>query len=99
MQVITVTDLDNANGNYDVELAPAYRGHPEAVVQIEITGTATVQILGRIDDDFTFQEVIAATTADALQPISFIPQIRATVSGYSSGNVIVKVLIPESARR
>lgn len=98
MQVVTITDLDNANGNYDVELPPAYRGHPEAVVQIEISGTATVQMLGAIEDDFSYVEVIAAVTANTLQPIAYIPKLRATVSGYSSGNVIVKVLIPEAAR-
>lgn len=98
MQVLTITNGDNANGNYDLELMPAYRGHPEAVVQIEITGSATVTLQGRIDEDFTFQQIIAATTADVLQPISFIPQLRAVISGYTTGNVVVKVLIPESAR-
>lgn len=94
MQVLTITNGDNANGNYDLSLMPTYRGHPEAVVQIEISGTATVQILGRLGSDFSFVEVIAAVTANTLQPISFIPDLRATVSGYSSGDVIVKVLIP-----
>jgi len=99
MQVIDITNLDNADGNYDLELSPAYRGHPEAVVQIEISGTATVQILGRLDGDFTPVEVIAAVTANTLQPIAYMPFLRATVSGYASGDVIVKVLVPESPRR
>lgn len=98
MQVIDITNLDNANGSYDLELSPAYRGHPEAVIQIEISGTATVQILGSLDGDFTPVEVIAAVTVNTLQPIAYMPLLRATISGYSSGNVIVKVLIPESPR-
>lgn len=98
MQVVTITNADNANGNYDLELPVSYKGHPEAVVQIEIGGTATVQILGAIDDDFSYVEVVAAVTANTLQPIAYMPKLRATVSGYSSGDVIVKVLVPESAR-
>jgi hypothetical protein len=98
MQVVTITNADNANGNYDIELPPAYRGHPEALVQIEISGTATVQILGALDDDFSYVEVVAAVTANTLSPVAYVPKLRATVSGYASGDVIVKVLIPQSAR-
>jgi len=98
MQVVTVTNADNANGSYDIEIPTSYSGHAEAVIQIEIGGTATVQILGALDDDFSYVEVVAAVTANTLQPISYIPKLRATVTGYASGDVIVKVLVGDSAR-
>jgi len=98
MQVITIADAVAANGNSDLILPVSYSGHPEAIVQVEITGTATVQILGRIDGDFSFVEVVAASSVDALQPISYFPELRATVSGWSSGTVTVKVLVGDSAR-
>ena len=92
MRVQTFVDEAAANGDTDVELYSAYEGQNEAIVQIEITGTASCQILGRLTPDFSWVEVVPAVTANTIQPITFMPELRATISGYSSGSVSVAVL-------
>ena len=60
MKVTLIANALAANGNTDITLPPEYDGHAEAVLQTKITGTATVQILGRLSEDFEYVELLAA---------------------------------------
>ncbi len=95
MQVNLIVEGAAANGSHTLTLPRGYKGQNEAVVQIEITGTATVTVNGRIQPDFSFSEVIPAVTVDTLQPISYIPELEVVISGYSSGTITVGVLTSE----
>mgnify|MGYP001823630749 CR=1 FL=1 len=91
MQVKTLGTI-NANGDNDFEIAiNGYHHHPEAVVQVNITGTITIQVLGSLDGT-AFVEMIAATTSDILQPIALVPFLRFTASSTSGGSAVAKVM-------
>jgi len=99
MQVITIADAITADTNTDFELPSSYVDHPEAFIQVEISGTFTVQILGRLHDDATYIELIAADTANYIQPVTYMPQIRVTTSGGASTPICsVYVLIGRGPR-
>ena len=59
MQVITIADAVVADTNTDFELPNAYNVHPEAFIQIEISGTFTCQILGKLHAGASYVELIA----------------------------------------
>lgn len=79
-QVVTIADAVVADTNTDYSLPTAYM-HPEAFIQVEISGTFTVQILGKLHADATYIELVAAATANYIQPIAYMPLIRVTTSG------------------
>ena len=100
MQVITIADAIIADTNTDIVLPNTYKGHPEAFIQVEISGTFTVQILGRLHPSASFVELVAADTANYIQPVAYMPEIRVTTSGGASTPVAsVYILIGDSARR
>lgn len=99
MQVLTIADAITADTNTDIVLPNAYGPHPEAFIQIEISGTFTVQILGRLHPDATFLELVAAVTADTIQPVAYMPEMRVTTSGGASTPICsVYVMIGDSVR-
>jgi len=99
MQVINIVDATVANGNTDIILPNAYRNHPEAFIQIQISGTFTVQILGRLHPDASFVELVAAVTANTIQPVTYMPEIRVTTSGGASTPVCsVWIMLGNSVR-
>ena len=82
MQVITIADAITADTDTDIALpAPPYDTHPEAFLQVEISGTFTVQILGKLHEDASYVELVAAATASYIQPVAYMPFIRITTSG------------------
>jgi hypothetical protein len=82
MQVITIVDAVVADTNTDYELpVDSYDYHPEAFFQIEVSGTFTVQVLGKLHPDASYVELIAAGTVDLIQPVAIMPFIRVTTSG------------------
>jgi len=87
-----IVDEVTVNGTTDAALPQQYDGHPEAVLQTKIVGTATVQILGRLSPDFDFVELVAAATASAISPITYMPEIRVVITGISGGTVTVGAL-------
>ncbi len=98
MQVITIADAIVADTNTDFELPSAYN-HPEAFVQIEISGTFTVQVLGKLHADATYVELIAAVTANTIQPVAYMPFLRVTTSGGASTPICsAYVMIGDSVR-
>ena len=100
MQVIQIADAVIADTNTDIILPNAYKQHAEAFIQVEISGTFTVQILGRLDPTATFVELVAAATANYLQPVTYMPEIRITTSGGASTPVCsVWIMIGDSPRR
>ncbi len=99
MQVIQIADTVIADTNTDFILPNTYKGHAEAFIQIQISGTFTCQILGRLDPGASFVELIAAVTANTIQPVAYMPEIRVTTSSGSSTPVCnVWVMLSDSAR-
>jgi len=84
MQVITLADAIVADTNTDIELPPAYSDHAEAFIQVEISGTFTAQILGKLHADASYVELVAEATANYIQPVTYMPFIRLTTSGGAS---------------
>jgi hypothetical protein len=85
MQVITIADAVVADTNTDIELPPqSYDDNPEAFIQVEISGTFTVQILGKLHADASYVELVAAATLNYIQPVAYMPFLRVTTSGGAS---------------
>lgn len=98
MQVITLVAATVANESNDIILPNAYR-HPEAFIQVEISGTFTVQILGRLHPDASWVELVAEATANYIQPVAYMPEIRVTTSGGASTPIAsVYIMLGESVR-
>lgn len=84
MQVITIVDATVADENNDFEFPSAYAEHAEAFLQVEISGTFTCQILGKLHADASYVELVAAATANYIQPVAYMPFLRVTTSGGAS---------------
>jgi len=81
----------SADGSTDVEIdTSGYESHPEAVLQIDITGTITIQILGSLDG-VSFVELVAAAATDSLNAVVLLPFYRFTASATSGGSAVVKL--------
>ena len=81
----------NTDGSTDVEIdTEGYENHPEAILQIDITGTITIQVLGSLDD-VAYVEILAAGAADQLSAVALLPYYRFTASGTSGGSAVVKI--------
>lgn len=83
-----------ANGNTDVEL-PADIGlrKDKVVVQIYITGTITIQLLGSLDGTH-YVETLAASASGQLALVLATPYMRITASSTSGGTAKVYAYIP-----
>ena len=90
MHVRTLATV-SADGNTDVEVpSEGYNRHPEAIMQIDVTGTITIQILGSLDGT-AFVEVLAANAADQLSAVVLLPFYRITASATSGGSAVIKL--------
>ena len=100
MQVITIANAIVADTDTDIELpAGPYDEQPEAFIQVEISGTFTVQILGKLHADASYVELVAAATANYIQPVAYMPFIRVTTSGGASTPICsVWAMVGESPR-
>jgi len=97
-QVIIIADAVVADTNTDYELPVAY-DHPEAFIQVEISGTFTVQILGKLHASASYVELVAAATANYIQPVAYMPFIRVTTSGGAATPICsVYVMVGKCAR-
>lgn len=100
MQVITIADAVTADTNTDFELpVGSYDEQPEAFLQVEISGTFTVQILGKLHADASYVELVAAATANYIQPVAYMPYLRVTTSGGASTPICsVYAMVGQSPR-
>ena len=90
MIVETIATL-SADGNSDVEIDTAgYGDHPEVILQVNITGTISIQVLGSLDGT-TFVEMIATSTDDQLAAVAMMPFYRFTATGTSGGSAEIKI--------
>ncbi len=81
----------SADGSADVELdTRGYGKHPECLLQIDVTGTITLQVLGSLDG-VAYVELLAASAVDQLAAVVMLPFLRLTASGTSGGSVVVKL--------
>ncbi len=78
-EVIKIANAITGDTNTDYTVPVAY-GHPELFLQLSISGTFTIQILGKLHADASYVEVVAEATASYLQPIAFMPYLRITTS-------------------
>ncbi len=79
-EVITVVDATVANETNNYTLPLAY-DHEEMIVQIEISGTFTVQVLGKLHADAAYIELIAEGTINVLQPLAYMRYLSIVTSG------------------
>lgn len=100
MQIITLADAVTADTNTDFELpSRAYDEHPEMLLQIEISGTFTCQVLGKLHADASYVELVAAVTVNTIQPTVYMPYIRITTSGGASTPICsVYAMVGKSTR-
>lgn len=85
MQVLTIVDATVADENNDFEMpSGSYDAQPEMFLQIEISGTFTAQVLGKLHADASYVELVAAVTANTIQPVAYMPYLRVTTSGGAS---------------
>lgn len=73
---------------------PSSANGADILVQIDITGTITVTVNGRISSAADWIEAISPRTASELVPIAWCPQLRATTTGVSGGSADVLAAIP-----
>jgi hypothetical protein len=97
MQVNRLLDGVTASGNSETltitpTTSPNYSRLevPYPVFQVEITGTATVQIRGRTSTDMSWHVIDTLTSSGASRCTQF-PLMDANVSSYSSGSVTVEL--------
>ncbi len=79
-EVITVVDATVDDETTDFTLPTAY-GHSEMIIQIEISGTFTVQVLGKVAAGASYVELIAEGVINVLQVNAYMPLIRVITSG------------------
>lgn len=90
MIVETLATID-ADGSTDVEIETSgYDKHPEGVLQIAITGTITIQVLGSLDDS-SYVELLAASSDSQLAAVVLLPFYRFTASSTSGGSAVIKL--------
>lgn len=89
MQVRTLATI-TTNTTVDTRVPmQGYRYNPEMVLQVGITGTITVQILGSLDGT-TWVELLAASAVDQLSAVAAVPHVRIVTTGVSGGTAVVK---------
>jgi len=79
-QVVLIVDAKTDDASTEYTMPTAYM-HPEAFLQVQISGTFTVQVLGKLHADAGYIELIAAATASYIQPIAYMPYLKITRSG------------------
>ena len=80
--VATQTAVTDAAGS-------RFRGS-EAMLQVKISGTATVEVYGKIHADLAY-DLIGTYTASTLESIPYLPYMYTDVTAYTSGGVWVYV--------
>ena len=89
MKVNTIATV-SADGSTDVAVdnQSAYKRHPEGILQVAITGTMTIQVLGSLDGT-NYSEMIAASASGSITAIALVPFLRITASSTSGGTATI----------
>lgn len=85
MSVLTMASAVAATGA-QAAVTPPYKGNAEAVFQVEITGTATVDLEGRVSPSAPWV-MIHQSTASEIKAVVPVPEMRVNVTAYTSGAV------------
>jgi hypothetical protein len=82
----------SADGSTDVEInTEGYEQHPEGLLQIDVTGTITIQVLGSLDGSCYVEILAALADTDQLSAIALVPYLRFTASATSGGTAVIKL--------
>ena len=88
MQVIQIADAVVADTNTDFEVPSAYDDHQEMVIQVDISGTFSITLQGRLHADASWVEMVAAATASYIQPVTYMPLLRLVSAGGASTPIL-----------
>ncbi len=77
----------DTNTDFEIDVG-GYVSHPEAVLQVNITGTITIQVLGSLDGN-AYVEILEASSVDQLAAIAMVPFLRITSTGTSGGTAVI----------
>jgi hypothetical protein len=84
---MTTTELLNgvvADGDSSTHYPKKVDREGYVIAQVEIAGTATVTVYGRLLSDYSWV-AIKAFTASGAERVTAFPEMKMTVSGWSSG--------------
>lgn len=96
LEVLTAAAAVTTDTNTDFTVPNAY-GHTEMFIQVEITSTFSVQILGKLHTSASYVELVAVASANYIQPVAYMPFIRVTTSGGASTPIAsVYIMIGDS---
>ena len=71
---VGVGTADNPTGARDSD------GTSQLPLQIDVTGTVTYRLLGRVSPEGRWQEMVAPTSADTFKSIAWVPYLRLEVT-------------------
>jgi hypothetical protein len=86
---------DGDGGWFEVDRPP---GQTHVPVAVDVTGTVSVDIQGRVDGESPALTLQAAVVADGGLVVAWFPQMRAVVSGVGGGEA-AKAWIAAEGRR
>lgn len=84
MQVIQLMSGETSAVAGSTSTVPSSDHRDFILTQIEITGTATVEIQGRLNSDYSWIPIHTATASES-KLIARYPQMRAEVTAFTSG--------------
>jgi len=84
--IILLDDVAAVTSNNIKNVSDQMGASMERVLQVEIEGTATVEVYGRMSSSFTWQ-LLKTYTASGADIVGAFPQMKADISAWTSGNV------------
>jgi len=84
--IILLDDVAAVTTDQIVSVSDQMGASMERVLQVEIEGTAQVDVYGRMSSSFTWQLIKSYTASDA-DIVGAFPQMKADISSWTSGNV------------
>lgn len=85
-------DLTGETGDSNVINFQAFELNQYALCQVEITGTCTIIVQGRVDSDFGWIDLYTFT-ADGAQQVSKFPQMRFSVTTLAGSDSVIAGLV------
>lgn len=90
MRLYVLLDDVAASGQGAAVPIPDFNQADWSIAQVEMTGTATVDLYGRTSPNMPWQLIHTFNGSDAIRPVVF-PYMMADVSSYTDGTVRVEI--------